>query len=942
MSTKKLARELGLIRKRSQSSSAEKNPAGTNQLFSYLIVIDFESTCWREKNNYGQEIIEFPAVLLNTSNGEIESEFHSYVQPQEHPILSEFCTELTGITQKQVEAGLPLRICLSRFTRWLQTLQQEKGVVYVTDSKNTPSSGQLCTFITWSDWDLGVCLLYECKRKQIVKPEALSSWIDLRATYRTFYSRKPKGLNGALQDLGIQFSGREHSGLDDARNTARLAWRMVTDGCVLKVTKSLNRAPVKSRPLFGQGRVHSKSPSKTRPPVEENLPTPFSNHSNGSSTGNPNTGTGVCQNLVPTRTVLTSLVTPVFVNTPHLHTTLQNTTPTSPVGAASELEMAGCDWAEGFLVTEVGESGSYDDVVLEDVEWGIVDRDDSLSPGNHTHTEVNRPHPPQSQVFKPRPQTQSSVSVSLLSRPDPFKSLNRPGCRATTTTPSMPFTVYTDQLHQSSLSNSTTGFFKVPHPVRSLTVNQSKRTSTSIGQSKPSSTFVNQSALHSISINQSKLCSVSFNQSALHSISINQSKPSMNQSAHSSNFFNQSDASCSNNQSEHSSIFNNQSPSTSVSQSKPSSTFVNQSALSFTSKIQSAMHLFSKKASIVPASSDNQSNLSSFSVNQSALNYTSSNQSKLCSVSFNQSKHLSISNNQSVLASTSANQSALHSISINQSRASSSTNQSESSSICNTTISNNLSALSSSANQSRSSSTMNHSSHSSCYTNQSKLCSVSFNQSALNYTSSNQSKHLSISNNQSVLASTSANQSALHSISINQSRASSSTNQSESSSICNTTISNNLSALSSSANQSRSSSTMNHSSHSSCYTNQSKLCSVSFNQSAPLSRCSGRRSLPLCRSDGENSLVTKLPRVTKVTAPLCSCGRRAKRMTVGNGGPNHGRAFYSCPVRKSGPDPAHRGGCGFFKWESAVINSTLKPNSRISFSVQTAASRNFR
>lgn len=43
--------------------------------------------------------VEFPAVLLNTSTGEVESEFHTYVQPQEHPILSEFCTELTGITQ---------------------------------------------------------------------------------------------------------------------------------------------------------------------------------------------------------------------------------------------------------------------------------------------------------------------------------------------------------------------------------------------------------------------------------------------------------------------------------------------------------------------------------------------------------------------------------------------------------------------------------------------------------------------------------------------------------------------------------------------------------------------------------------------------------------------------------------------------------------------------
>lgn len=44
-------------------------------------------------------LVEFPAVLLSTATGEIESEFHAYVQPQEHPVLSEFCTELTGIKQ---------------------------------------------------------------------------------------------------------------------------------------------------------------------------------------------------------------------------------------------------------------------------------------------------------------------------------------------------------------------------------------------------------------------------------------------------------------------------------------------------------------------------------------------------------------------------------------------------------------------------------------------------------------------------------------------------------------------------------------------------------------------------------------------------------------------------------------------------------------------------
>ncbi|KAG6926706.1 ERI1 exoribonuclease family member 2 [Chelydra serpentina] len=234
----------------------------SGQLFDYLIIIDFESTCWKDgKRHYSQEIIEFPAVLLNTSTGEIESEFHMYVQPQEHPVLSEFCTELTGIKQNQVDEGVPLNICLSQFSKWIQKIQKEKKIIFNSDvSSHCVSEAKSSTFVTWSDWDLGVCLQYECKRKQLRKPDILNSWIDLRATYKLFYTRKPKGLNGALQDLGIEFAGREHSGLDDSRNTARLAWRMICDGCVMKITKSLDK-------------VHPKKNSMSRSlnvnPIEE-------------------------------------------------------------------------------------------------------------------------------------------------------------------------------------------------------------------------------------------------------------------------------------------------------------------------------------------------------------------------------------------------------------------------------------------------------------------------------------------------------------------------------------------------------------------------------------------------------------------------------------------------------------------------------------------------
>ncbi|XP_076839065.1 ERI1 exoribonuclease 2-like isoform X2 [Brachyhypopomus gauderio] len=310
---------------------------------------------------------------MNTTNGEIESEFHSYVQPGEHPILSTFCTELTGITQTQVEAGVPLRICLSRFMRWLHELQREKGVVFVNDSKNSTPSENLCTFVTWSDWDLGVCLLYECKRKQISKPGVLNSWIDLRATYKCFYSRKPKGLQGALQDVGIEFSGREHCGLDDARNTARLAWRMILDGCVMKVTKSLSRPQLKSRPECGDVLICDGPQTEKQPSHSENQVVQRSS---------PTAPASVCQSLVSPHTVLPSLTTPGCVNTPLLGLTLLqsssnmiSTTNLSTLDLTPELppsdmtpdpETPVCDWPESCLLTEVGESGSYDDVLLEE------------------------------------------------------------------------------------------------------------------------------------------------------------------------------------------------------------------------------------------------------------------------------------------------------------------------------------------------------------------------------------------------------------------------------------------------------------------------------------------------------------------------------------------------------------------------------------------------
>ncbi|XP_013782241.1 ERI1 exoribonuclease 2-like isoform X2 [Limulus polyphemus] len=245
MATKKLAKELGLLRqhngkkKQEMDTQHSRSEKEKGQFFDYLIVIDFESTCWEDKGkaHLCQEIIEFPAVFLNLVTGDIIEQFHTYIQPREHPKLSDFCQKLTGISQDQVDEGIPLPTCLGLFKQWLKNLVQKYHLVFHSNYTSS-TNGCHCTFGTWTSWDLGVCLHSECKRKQLNKPAVLNSWIDLKITYRKFYSRTPNGLRGAIEDLGLCFEGREHSGIVDSMNTAKLAFKMAQDGCYLNITHS--------------------------------------------------------------------------------------------------------------------------------------------------------------------------------------------------------------------------------------------------------------------------------------------------------------------------------------------------------------------------------------------------------------------------------------------------------------------------------------------------------------------------------------------------------------------------------------------------------------------------------------------------------------------------------------------------------------------------------
>jgi hypothetical protein len=98
-------------------------PPAQPQPFEYYGVLDFECTCDADGPGGGggmaHEIIEWPVVLVKAATNTVVAEFHAYIRPTERPVLSDFCRELTGITQKQVDAGQTLGGALTSFESWL-------------------------------------------------------------------------------------------------------------------------------------------------------------------------------------------------------------------------------------------------------------------------------------------------------------------------------------------------------------------------------------------------------------------------------------------------------------------------------------------------------------------------------------------------------------------------------------------------------------------------------------------------------------------------------------------------------------------------------------------------------------------------------------------------------------------------------------------------------
>ncbi|KAL8529277.1 hypothetical protein ACS0TY_006633 [Phlomoides rotata] len=194
------------------------------QDFQYFVVIDFEATCDKGKNPHPQEIIEFPSVIVNSITGQLEACFQTYVRPTCNQVLTDFCKDLTGIQQIQVDRGVTLSEALLRHDKWLE----KKGI------KNTNFA-----VVTWSNWDCRVMLESECRYKKIRKPPYFNRWINLRVPFQEVFGDDRCNLKQAVEKAGLTWQGRAHCGLDDAKNTARLLALIMHKGFKFAITNSL-------------------------------------------------------------------------------------------------------------------------------------------------------------------------------------------------------------------------------------------------------------------------------------------------------------------------------------------------------------------------------------------------------------------------------------------------------------------------------------------------------------------------------------------------------------------------------------------------------------------------------------------------------------------------------------------------------------------------------
>ncbi|CAJ1431480.1 unnamed protein product [Effrenium voratum] len=202
--------------RKNAAEAAEHPPEPDSDPPDCYVVLDFEATCDKPVQVKPQEIIEFPMVLVDATSHKKVKEFRTYVRPTANPKITAFCTELTGITQEQVDVA----------PAWSEALRLGEAWLREQSGYSRP------LFVTCGDWDLRQMVVEQCKQCQQPVPGMFKKWLNIKNLFMANTGKPSTGMKGMLESLEMPLEGRHHSGLDDCRNIARILAELLRRGTI--------------------------------------------------------------------------------------------------------------------------------------------------------------------------------------------------------------------------------------------------------------------------------------------------------------------------------------------------------------------------------------------------------------------------------------------------------------------------------------------------------------------------------------------------------------------------------------------------------------------------------------------------------------------------------------------------------------------------------------
>lgn len=175
-----------------------------------LNVVDVEATCWDGTPPEGQvsEIIEIGLAVVDLDAGERIAKHKILVRP-ERSAVSEFCTQLTGLTQAEVDSGPSFA---------------DACRVLVADHHSPRRP-----WASWGDYDRNQ-FRRQCAATGVGYPFG-GTHVNAKLVFGMALNRgRRPGMATALQIAGLPLEGRHHDGADDAWNIAALVLHLQAKG----------------------------------------------------------------------------------------------------------------------------------------------------------------------------------------------------------------------------------------------------------------------------------------------------------------------------------------------------------------------------------------------------------------------------------------------------------------------------------------------------------------------------------------------------------------------------------------------------------------------------------------------------------------------------------------------------------------------------------------